>query len=245
MKSSLALPNDHSRLLIISTSKIHGSAYMEYIAAEIIDFLGDKNELLFIPYAQPGGISYDEYTSYPKTALQNYGIEVKGIHEYPSAREAVEQAQAIFTGGGNTFLLLKTLYEQGLIEPLRNVIAQGTPYLGSSAGSNLAGLSIGTTNDMPIVYPPSFEALQFLPFNINPHYLDPDPNSKHQGESRETRINEFHCQNNQKVIGLREGSWLRVEGKRILLKGEHSARLFEAGQKAREITPGDISAEIA
>jgi dipeptidase E len=117
--------------------------------------------------------------------------------------------------------------------------------LGSSAGSNITGLSIGTTNDMPIVYPPSFEALQFLPFNINPHYLDPDPNSKHQGESRETRINEFHCQNSQKVIGLREGSWLRVEGKKILLKGEHSARLFEAGKEAREIAPADISSELA
>jgi dipeptidase E len=245
MKPSTALPNDNSRLLIISTSKIHGSAYMDYIAAEIKDFLGDKNELLFIPYAQPGGISFDEYTSYPKAALQGFGITVKGIHEYPSAQEAVEQAQAIFTGGGNTFLLLKTLYEQGLIELLREAVAKGTPYLGSSAGSNITGLSIGTTNDMPIVYPPSFEALQFLPFNINPHYLDPDPNSKHQGESRETRINEFHCQNSQKVIGLREGSWLRVEGKKILLKGEHSARLFEAGKEAREIAPADISSELA
>tara|TARA_R110002050_G_scaffold270458_3_gene413536 strand:- start:5384 stop:6121 length:738 start_codon:yes stop_codon:yes gene_type:complete len=241
MNSSPALPNNNSRLLIISTSKIHGSAYMEYIAEEVKDFLGDQTELLFIPYAQPGGISYDEYTSYPKEALKDFGIQVKGLHEYPSAPEAIAQAQAIFTGGGNTFLLLKTLYEQGLIGPLRDAVSKGTPYMGSSAGSNITGLSIGTTNDMPIVYPPTFEALQFLPFNINPHYLDPDLDSKHQGESRETRINEFHCQNAQKVIGLREGSWLRVEGKHILLKGEHSARLFEARKEAQELAPADIS----
>jgi len=244
MNSSPKLPNNNSRLLIISTSKIHGSAYMEYIAEEVKDFLGDKNELLFIPYAQPGGISFDEYTSYPREALKNYGIRVKGIHEYPSASKAIAQAQAIFTGGGNTFLLLKTLYEQGLVGPLREAISKGTPYMGSSAGSNIAGNSIGTTNDMPIVYPPTFEALQFLPFNINPHYLDPNPSSKHQGETRETRINEFHFQNSQKVIGLREGSWLRVEGKQILLKGEHSARLFEAGKKAQELAPVDISTSL-
>tara|TARA_R110000868_G_scaffold80332_5_gene228297 strand:- start:667 stop:1323 length:657 start_codon:yes stop_codon:yes gene_type:complete len=215
---------------------------MEYIAEEVKDFLGNKRELLFIPYAQPSGISYDEYTRFPKEALKNFGITVKGIHEFPSAPEAVAQAQAIFIGGGNTFLLLKTLYEQGLIGPLRDAISKGTPYMGSSAGSNITGLSIGTTNDMPIVYPPSFEALQFLPFNINPHYLDPDPDSKHQGETRETRINEFHGQNSQKVIGLREGSWLRVEGQQIVLKGQHSARLFEAGKAARELVPSDISA---
>tara|TARA_R110001592_G_scaffold243783_1_gene504999 strand:- start:244063 stop:244719 length:657 start_codon:yes stop_codon:yes gene_type:complete len=217
---------------------------MEYIAEEVQDFLGNKRELLFIPYAQPSGISYDEYTRFPKEALKNFGISVKGIHEFPSAPEAVAQAQAIFIGGGNTFLLLKTLYEQGLIGPLRDAISKGTPYMGSSAGSNITGLSIGTTNDMPIVYPPSFEALQFLPFNINPHYLDPDPDSKHQGETRETRINEFHGQNSQKVIGLREGSWLRVEGQQIVLKGQHSARLFEAGKAARELVPSDISAAL-
>tara|TARA_R110002050_G_scaffold3615_1_gene18863 strand:+ start:3238 stop:3894 length:657 start_codon:yes stop_codon:yes gene_type:complete len=217
---------------------------MEYIAEEVKDFLGNKRELLFIPYAQPSGISYDEYTRFPKEALKNFGISVKGIHEFPSAPEAVAQAQAIFIGGGNTFLLLKTLYEQGLIGPLRDAISKGTPYMGSSAGSNITGLSIGTTNDMPIVYPPSFEALQFLPFNINPHYLDPDPDSKHQGETRETRINEFHGQNPQKVIGLREGSWLRVEGQQIVLKGQHSARLFEAGKAARELVPSNISAAL-
>ncbi len=244
MKSLPQLPNDTSRLLIISTSKIHGSTYMEYIAEEVKDFLGDKNELLFIPYAQPGGISYDEYTRLPKEVLRKFGINVKGLHEYASAPEAIAQAQAIFTGGGNTFLLLKTLYEKGLVGPLREAIAKGTPYMGSSAGSNITGISIGTTNDMPIVYPPSFEALQFLPFNINPHYLDPNPSSKHQGETRETRINEFHFQNEQKVIGLREGSWLRVEGKKIVLKGEHSARLFEAGKQAQEIAPSDISSYL-
>lgn len=235
---------DKSRLLIISTSKIHGSNYMEYIAAEVEDFLGDIKELLFIPYAQPGGISYDEYTEYPRQALAHLNFRVKGIHEYPSAPEAIANAEAVFIGGGNTFLLLKTLYEQGLMEPLRKAVTKGIPYMGSSAGSNITGLSIGTTNDMPIVYPPSFEALNFVPFNINPHYLDPNPDSKHQGETRETRINEFHCQNSQKVIGIREGSWLRIENKKIILKGAHTARLFSAGQAAQEIEPGDITNQL-
>ncbi|QNR24990.1 dipeptidase PepE [Croceimicrobium hydrocarbonivorans] len=236
-----AYHSDSSKVLMISTSKIHGSDYMEYLLDEVEGFLGEAKELLFIPYARPGGISFDEYTKYPTKALAAKGIEVKGIHEFADPKEAIAKAQAIFVGGGNTFLLTKTLYELELIEALRAAVVKGIPYMGSSAGSNLTGLSIGTTNDMPIVYPPSFEALALVPFNINPHYLDPDPNSKHQGETRATRINEFHFQNSQAVIGLREGSWLRLEKGKLELKGPHSAVLFEAQKEMREIPQGDVS----
>ncbi len=228
-------------ILIVSTSKIHGTSYMAYLLDEVKDFFTGKNEILFIPYARPGGISYDEYTAMPRAAFEEVGIKVRGIHEYDDPVKAVKEAKGIFTGGGNTFLLLKTLYDNGLIEPLRQAVKSGTPYMGSSAGSNITGLTIGTSNDMPIVYPPSFDALQLVPFNINPHYLDPDPNSKHQGETREMRINEFHFQNTQPVIGLREGSWLKVKNNTIELKGELDARLFEKDKEPREVAPGDVS----
>ena len=214
---------------------------MEYLLDEVKNFFTEAEEILFIPYARPGGISFDEYTEAPRKAFAKIGLSVKGIHEFENPAEAVANAKGIFTGGGNTFLLLKTLYENGLIEPLRQAVKNGTPYMGSSAGSNITGLTIGTSNDMPIVYPPSFDALQLVPFNINPHYLDPIPDTKHQGETRETRINEFHFQNEQPVIGLREGSWLRLQNSKLELKGELTAPLFEKGKDAREVEVGDVS----
>jgi dipeptidase E len=243
MSSAMPILSPSSRLLIVSTSKLHGGAYMDYLLEEVQDFF-KSDELLFIPYARPGGISYDAYTEAPRKAFAPVGIQVKGIHEYDDPVEAIRQAKGVFVGGGNTFVLLKTLYDLGLVEVLRGAVQNGLPYMGSSAGSNLTGLSISTTNDMPIVYPPSFEALQLLPFNINPHYLDPDPNSTHQGETRETRINEFHHFNTQKVIGLREGSWLRVEEGKVTLKGQHTARLFETGSAPREVKPGELSTTL-
>ncbi|QTV05513.1 dipeptidase PepE [Faecalibacter bovis] len=235
--------NPNYRLLVISTSTIHGSGYLEYIREEILDFL-QTNELLFVPFARPSGITHDEYTQSVKNALNPFGINVTGLHSYENKKEAILNAKAIFIGGGNTFLLLKTLYELGLIDTIKEVVANEIPYMGSSAGSNLTGLTIGTTNDMPIVYPPSFDALQFLPFNLNPHYLDPDPNSTHKGETRETRINEFHKFNTQTVIGLREGSWLRVENSVIELKGNLTARIFKPNQIPVEIVAGILNEEI-
>lgn len=235
------LPISNSKLLIVSTSKIHGSEYMEYLLDEVKSFFSGIDEIVFIPYARPGGVSFEEYTEAPRKAFEAIDLRVKGIHEYDDPVKAVKEAKGIYTGGGNTFLLLKTLYEKGLIEPLREAVISGTPYMGSSAGSNITGLTVGTSNDMPIVYPPSFGALQLVPFNINPHYQDPDPDSTHQGETREMRINEFHFQNEQPVLGLREGSWLRWENNRLLLKGKLTARLFEKGKDARELEPGDIS----
>lgn len=231
--------NDKYKLLIASTSTVHGSGYLEYIMDDAVRFLG-MDEIVFIPYARPSGVTYDEYTEAPKKAFATKGIKVKGLHEFENPKEAILNAKAIFTGGGNTFLLLKTLYELDLIDALRVAVNSGTPYMGSSAGSNITGLTIGTTNDMPIVYPPSFEALGFLPFNLNPHYLDPDPNSTHKGETRETRIKEFHKFNSQPVLGLREGSWLEVQNGKIELKGNLTARLFQQDKEAVEISMIDF-----
>src|SRR5699024_2713215 len=150
-------------------------------------------------------------------------------------KKAVQEAKAIFTGGGNTFLLVKKLYELELMEELKTAILSGTPYLGTSAGSNICGLTMSTTNDMPIVYPPSFKTMGVVPFNVNVHYLDPEPNSKHQGESRATRIKEFQNLNDVIVVGLREGSWLHVTQEDIILKGALKARVFEPGKDAYEI----------
>lgn len=227
--------NEKYKLLIASTSTVHGSGYLEYIIDDAVRFLG-VDEIIFIPYARPSGVTYDEYTEAPKKAFATRNIKVKGLHEFSDPKEAILNAKAIFTGGGNTFLLLKTLYELNLIDALRDAVSRGIPYMGSSAGSNITGLTIGTTNDMPIVYPPSFEALGFLPFNLNPHYLDPDPNSTHRGETRETRIKEFHKFNSQAVLGLREGSWLEVQSGKIELKGDLTARLFQQEKDATEIS---------
>lgn len=231
--------NPKYKILIASTSTIHGSGYLEYVLEDAVKFL-NTDEVLFIPYARPSGMTYDEYTELPRKAFAQKNISVKGIHEFEKPKEAIENAQAIFVGGGNTFLLLKTLYDLALMDVLRKVVATGTPYMGSSAGSNITGLTIGTTNDMPIVYPPSFNALGLLPFNINPHYLDPDPSSTHKGETRETRINEFHQFNSQIVLGLREGSWLEIENGTIELKGKFTARLFQAQEAPIELQTGKI-----
>lgn len=151
----------------------------------------------------------------------------------------MKEAQGLFTGGGNTFLLVRELYKQDVLRSLKEVVLEGTPYLGTSAGTNIAGLSMRTTNDMPIVYPPSFNTLGLVPFNINPHYLDPSPDSTHQGETRETRIKEFHQFNPQPVVGLREGSWLEVKDNDIRLRGNLPARIFQAGKAAYEMESGE------
>lgn len=224
-------------LILASTSTLHGQEYLEYILPQLKQHFAGCEEILFIPYARPGGISHKEYTEVAAKAFTKVGIKVKGIHEFDEPREAVAKAEGIFIGGGNTFLLVQQLYTHDLLTPLNTAISKGTPYLGTSAGTNVAGLTMKTTNDMPIVYPPSFKTLGFVPFNINPHYLDPDPNSTHKGETRETRIKEFHCFNNQPVVGLREGSWLEVKGNDISLKGDKTARIFKTGKEAYEVEP--------
>lgn len=225
-------------IIIASTSTVHGLGYLEYILEELDVFFKGVKNIVFIPYARPGGISHDAYTDHAKQAFKKINIDVKGLHEFENPSDAILQAEGIFVGGGNTFVLTNQLYKNNLIEPLQQVVKNGTPYLGTSAGSNICGLTIKTTNDMPIVYPPSFNALGLVPFNINPHYLDPDPTSKHMGETRETRIKEFHHYNTPPVVGLREGSWLHVQGDSIVLKGDLDARIFEYDKTPYEIPTG-------
>lgn len=222
-------------IIIASTSTIHGSGYLEYILDDLKVFFKDATEILFIPYARPGGISHNDYTKKASEAFSKINKKVKGIHEFDNPVEAIKNAEGVFVGGGNTFVLTYQLYKNNLIDALKVSIKKGTPYLGTSAGSNICGLTIKTTNDMPIVYPPSFNALAFVPFNINPHYLDPDSKSKHMGETRETRIKEFHHYNTLPVVGLREGSWLEVKGDSIILKGDLTARIFEYDKPPYEI----------
>ena len=226
------------KVILASTSTVHGKGYLEYILPELKSFFAGISEVLFIPYARPSGLTYDEYTEVAKKGFSKININIKGIHEFDNSKEAIKNAQGIFVGGGNTFVLVNTLYENNLISTLKHVVESGTPYFGTSAGSNIAGISMKTTNDMPIVYPPSFKTLGFISFNLNPHYLDPDPTSKHMGETRETRINEFHKFNDIPVLGLREGGWLIVNDNRVWLKGSHTARLFEKGKKPIEIKTG-------
>ncbi len=165
-------------------------------------------------------------------------IKVKGIHQYKDPKQVISSAKAIFTGGGNTFELVNQLYRNELMNILKATLEKGTPYLGTSAGSNICGLTMMNTNDMPIVYPPSFQTMALIPCNINAHYLDPDPSSTHMGETRETRIKEFHVFNDTPVLGLREGSWLEVNGSNITLQGALEARLFLKGQDAKELQGG-------
>ena len=170
-----------------------------------------------------------------RLAFAKINKKVIGIHEFEDAVLAVKKAEGIFTGGGSTFVLVSQLYKNNVMEVLSETIKNGTPYLGTSAGSNICGLTMQTSNDMPIVYPPSFKTLGLIPFNLNPHYLDPDTTSTHMGETRETRIKEFHAYNSVPVLGLREGSWLDVKGDTITLKGNLTARLFRQNQTPEEL----------
>ena len=225
-------------LIIASTSTIHGGSYLDYLLPHLKVHFAACQSILFIPYARPSGISHNAYTQKVAAAFNSIGISVKGIHEFSNPVEAVEQAAGIFTGGGNTFLLVSQLYENKVMAVLKQTIEKGTPYLGTSAGSNICGLTMKTTNDMPIIYPPSFDTLGAIPFNLNPHYLDPDANSTHMGETRETRIKEFHQFNAAAVLGLREGSWLEVKGNSIVLRGTLTARLFRQNLEAVELESG-------
>jgi dipeptidase E len=230
------------KMIIASTSTVFGSGYLEYLLPTLQAHFKDVKTLIFIPYAMPGGISYDGYTSIAKKAFSKIGIAVKGIHEFKNPKEAVLNASAIFTGGGNTFELVHQLYENDILTVLKQVLEKGTPYLGTSAGSNICGVDMKNTNDMPIVYPASFKTLGCIPFNINAHYLDPVEGSTHMGETRETRIKEFHIFNETPVLGIREGGWLSVEGEKITLHGKQSARLFQQNKEPVELESGVVIA---
>ena len=224
------------RILLASTSTVYGGTYLSYLQDELIDFFTGIDDILFVPYARPSGITHDEYTQIAQQFFNRVGKRIVGLHTFADPKKAIRQAKAIFTGGGNTFVLVNQLYGLEVMDVLREAVENGTLYMGTSAGSNIAGQTMQTTNDMPIVYPPSFKTLGLVPFNINPHYLDPDPQSKHKGETRETRIKEFHVFNDTPVIGLREGSWLRVEDEKVSLKGDLTARIFLKEQEPYEST---------
>lgn len=225
-------------ILLASTSTLYGEQFLEYLRPQLQDLYQDIDEILFVPFARPGGMSYESYTELAKNFFATMHINVRGLHEFEDKIEAINQAKAYFTGGGNTFLLVKTLHEEGLMSVLKTNVELGKAYLGCSAGSNIGGLSMKTSNDMPIVYPPSFDCMGLVPFNINPHYLDPHPELHHNGETRETRILEFLTQNDIKVVGLREGNWIRKIGEKITVEGSQSTRIFERDKQAYEIAPG-------
>lgn len=218
------------RLLLISSSNVHGYGYLDHAEPFIRDFLGGRRRVAFIPFAAS---NHEGYTSMVRERMAKMDLEIVGV-------DAMGDADAIFTGGGNTFRLLKTLYERKLVDRVRELVRGGVAYIGSSAGTNIAGPTIKTTNDMPIVWPPTLDALGFVSFQLNPHYLDPDLKSTHRGETREERIREFHEESDTPVVGLREGGMLRVENGVVRLIGSAAARIFRRGQQAIEIEPGNV-----
>lgn len=227
------------RLLLLSNSMNYGQAFLEHAVTDIKDFLGaEVRRVLFIPFA---GVtrSYDEYAAAVSGPFEEMGYRLDPVHRADDANEAARNAEAIAVGGGNTFHLLRGLYETGLIESIRERVEAGVPYIGWSAGSNVACPTIRTTNDMPIVEPQSFKALNLVPFQINPHYTD-ETLANHSGETREQRLAEFLKANTSAtVVGLREGSSLRIEGERIKLLGEKTARVFKSGEEAKEYKTED------
>lgn len=227
-------------LLLLSNSQLHGRAFLEHAMDAIAEFVGKKRSVLFVPFALA---DHDGYTARIRTALGPLGVDVVGLHTTKRPKAAVESAEVLYVGGGNTFRLLAGVQSRRLLEPVRRRVAEGgLKYLGSSAGTNLSCPTIRTTNDMPIVEPRSFEAFGLVPFQINPHYLDPDPTSTNMGETREQRIEQFHEENAVPVLGLREGAWLRRRGGKLLLAGTTGARLFRRGKPAEEYADGaDLS----
>ncbi len=220
--------------MLISSSTLYGSGYLDHAEAEIRDFLPGAVRLAFVPFAlrDRGG-----YTAQARERFRKMGHELVSVHDTSNPQRAIEEADAIFMGGGNTFRLLKGLYDFNVLSPIRRAVADGMPYIGSSAGSIMACPTLKTTKDMPILQPPSFEALGLVDFQISPHYLDPDPSSTHMGETQEERILQFLEENQAPVAGLREGGILRVENGTVALKGSSGARIFRRDEEPVETIP--------
>jgi dipeptidase E len=230
---------DRSSLLLLSNSTTHSQPYLSHALEAIAAHLSGRQRLLFVPYALA---DHDGYTATVAEALRPIGVSVEGMHRLPDPASAVSSAEAVFVGGGNTFRLLHSMRRAGLLASLRDRVRAGLAYLGSSAGTNLACPTIRTTNDMPIVDPEGFDALGLIPFQINPHYVDPDPGSRHQGETRAQRLTEFCEENDVPVLAMREGAWLQVDGEVATLRGANGARLFRHGHQPVEIGAGtDVS----
>jgi dipeptidase E len=230
----MARIDDARQLLLISNSTLHGSGYLDHAEKEIRDFVGGRTRVLFVPYAVHDRRAY---AAKAKERFREMGLSLASIHDVSNMQRAVDEADVIFVGGGNTFRLLKGLHDHDLLGPIRRKVAAGTPYIGSSAGCIVACPTLKTTKDMPVVQPRSFEALGLVPFQISPHYLDPDPASTHMGETQEERIMQFLEENEETVVGLREGSLLRVQERTVVLKGPNTARIFRHGEKPFEADP--------
>jgi dipeptidase E len=229
------------RILLISNSTVYGRGYLDHVEEEIKMFLGRARRVLFFPFALS---DRNGYAAQAKARFATMGYSVESAHASDNPKKAVERTDAIFIGGGNTFRLLKVLQDLELLEPIRSRVENGTPYIGSSAGSNVAGPTIKTTKDMPIVQPRSFESLGLVPFQISPHYLDPDPASTHMGETQEERILQFLEENETPVVGMREGAWLVVENGLVTLKGLSGARIFRRGHAPVDVAPGAEISEL-
>lgn len=227
------------RLLLISNSTNPGEGYLEYPKNQIKEFLGNKaTNAIFIPYAAVT-FSFDEYEERVNSRFSEIGHHVTGIHRFINPVEAIENADAIVVGGGNTWQLVKMLQEKGLMKVIRKKVKKGTPYIGWSAGSNIACPTLRTTNDMPIVEPLKFKTLKLVPFQINPHYLDDHP-ANHGGETREVRISEFiEVNRDLYVVGLRESTMLLIEDDEMELIGPRKARIFKYGQEPIELSNED------
>jgi dipeptidase E len=230
-----------SRILLISNSTVHSRGYLDHVAGRITTFLGSAKHVLFFPFAL---FDRHGYANTARTRFAAMGYSLESAHAAPNPRKAVEQTDAIFIGGGNTFRLLKALQDLDLLEPIRRRVKNGMPYIGSSAGSNVAGPTIKTTKDMPIVQPRSFDSLGLVPFQISPHHLDPDPTSKHMGETQEERILQFLEENETPVVGMREGSWVVVENGTVTLQGLSGVRIFRRGYAPVEVIPGSEISEL-
>ena len=226
-------------LLLLSNSKVHGMGFLEHAMAAIAELLGDRRTVHFAPFALA---DHDGYTAAVTEALSPLGVRVVGLHTV-DPQAAVEDAEVLFVGGGNTFRLLRAVQRLGLVEPVRRRATAGDlAYLGSSAGTNLACPTIRTSNDMPIVEPGSLDAFALIPFQINPHYQDPDPDSTHMGETRERRITEFLEENDVPVLGMREGAWLRRRDTELTLHGETGGLVFRRGKDPEAFGDGaDVS----
>lgn len=227
-------------VLLFSSSRVYGGGYLTYADTALRAFLGGHRSVLFAPYAIT---DHAAYVKLVREGLAPFGVAVEALHEQADPAAAVEAAEVLFVGGGNSFRLLKGLQERGLIEPIRRRVQAGhLRYMGASAGSNMACPSLRTTNDMPIVQPESFSALGLIPFQINPHYVDALSGSTHMGETREQRLQEFLEENDVPVLGLREGAWLRRTDATLRLEGEPGARLFRRGEEPLELSGGsDLS----
>jgi len=224
-----------NQLLLISNSTQHGGGYLDHAESEIRELVGRRSRVLFVPFALRDRRAYATKLAERLNAM---GLNATSVHDVSNMKRAAHEAEVIFVGGGNTFRLLKELYDHDLIEPIRRAVSEGALYIGSSAGSIVAGPTLKTTKDMPVVQPPSFDALGLVPFQISPHYLDPDPAAMHMGETQEERILQFLEENDAPVVGLREGSMLRVQRSSVRLRGPHGARIFRGGQAPLEAKSG-------